>query len=712
MAMTRRNFIKNTAVAGSVFVIGMYIPPKTRAAEVQTAPLQPNAFIEITEDNTISFIIGQTEMGQGTYTALAMCLAEELDVEWENIYIRPAPVAQVYARRGTNLMLTGGSSSIRRKQEEMRKVGAAIHEMLLNAASKQWKTSVSNLETKAAHVVNTKTGESVPYGRFVKAISAMEVPFDPKVKALRDCTVIGKPTKRHPKEAWAKVTGKAEFGIDVRIENLKYAAVLHPKVFGAKLVSFDGNKALKRQGVLKVKAIPNGVAVIAEHWWIANEALQDIDAKWDEGDFAKISTPDLHQQFSAMMQKPGASAQKDGNTQKAFKDAAKVLEVEYNFPYLAHAPMEPLGVTVLHDKEKATIWSSSQGQTWAQDAVVKVLGVKTENITYHTPFLGSSFGRRGTPGADFIMDGLYVAKDEPFPVMTLWKRENDIKGGYYRPMSKTGVKLAIDKKSAMSALESKVVVQQLLKGTPFEGGIKNGLEQAQVEGLTHHPYAIENNNIQAYAPDLPIPVLWLRSVGHTHTAPILEGIVDEAAHAAGVDALQYRLANLKDPRHSALLKDVARLSGWERRKKEKNVGYGVAVVQSFGSVCAQVVKVRVKENDFKVENVWCSIDCGFAFNPLNVENQMIGAINFGIAMLKYSEITIKNGAAEQNNFYDYPVSRISDAPEIQVSIVNSDYPIGGIGEPGVPPILAAVPNALFDATGKRYRSMPIRMGSA
>ncbi len=710
--MTRRNFIKNTAVAGSAFVIGMYIPPKARAAAVQTAPLKPNAFIEITEDNTISFIIGQVEMGQGTYTTLAMCLAEELDVEWENICIKPAPVAQVYARKGTNLMLTGGSSSIRRKQEEMRKVGAAIHEMLLNAASREWKTSVSNLKTEAAHVVNTKTGESVPYGRFVKAISAMKVPSDPKVKALKECTLIGKPTKRHPKEAWAKVTGKAEFGIDVRIENLKYAAVLHPKVFGAKLASFDGSKALKRKGVLKVKAIPNGVAVIAEHWWEASEALQDIDAKWDEGDFAKISTPELHRQFSAMMQKPGASAQKDGNTQKAFKDAVKVLEVEYNFPYLAHAAMEPLGVTVHHDKEKATIWSSSQGQTWAQDAAVKVLGVKPEDITYNTPFLGSAFGRRGTPSTDFIMDGLHVAKDESYPVMTLWRREDDIKGGYYRPMSKTSVKLAIDKKSAMSALECKVVIQQLLKGTPFEGGIKNGFEQAQVEGLAHHPYAIENNDIQAYAPDLPVTVLWLRSVGHTHTAPILEGIVDEAAHAAGADALQYRLANLKEPRHIALLKDVARLSGWEQRKKEKNVGYGVAVVQSFGSVCAQVVKVRAEENDFKVENVWCSIDCGFAFNPLNVENQMISAINFGIAMLKYSEITIKNGAAEQNNFYDYFVSRISDAPEIEVSIVNSDHPIGGIGEPGVPPILAAVPNALFDATGKRYRSMPIRIGDA
>ena len=532
----------------------------------------------------------------------------------------------------------------------------------------------------------------------------MKVPQNPKIKDLKDCEIIGKPTKRHPKEAWAKVTGKAEYGIDIRVDNLKYAAVLHPRVFGAKVKSFDANKALKRKGVLKVKEIPTGIAVIAQKWWIAREALSDINVQWEEGEFTKISSDDLHKEYETMMENKGAIARDEGDTKKAFKEAHKVLETQYNFPFLAHTPMEPLNLTVHHQKDRAILWSGSQMQTLSRGTCAKILGIHPENITYKTPYLGGGFGRRGGFNQDYVKEGTFVAKDEPYPVMTLWTREDDVKIGNYRPMFKDKMKVALDKDGDITAMEVKVVGQSILLNR------KENFEKYQIEGLSDHPYLIGNNNIQVYTPTSPIPTTFFRSVGHTHTAPIIEGIIDQAAYEAKKDAITYRLEHLIDTRYVKLLKEVARLSNWENRKKEKNVGYGVAIVGSFGSICAQIAKVKVSNNDFKVEQVWCSVDCGFAFNPRNVENQMISGINFGIGVLKYGEITIKNGETEQNNFYDYQVSRLSDTPKIEVSIINSFDSIGGIGEPGVPPILAAVPNAIFDAIGKRYTQFPIKIG--
>jgi isoquinoline 1-oxidoreductase beta subunit len=510
---------------------------------------------------------------------------------------------------------------------------------------------------------------------------------------------------------WAKVTGKAEFGIDVRIPNMKYAAVYHPTVFGAKVKSFDASKALKKEGVIKVKQIPSGIAVIAEHWWIAKEALLDINVVWDKDEFKNTSDKELNDQYSKAMEKDGSPMRKDGDSKKAFASADKTIEAEYDFPFLAHAPMEPLGIVVHHEKDKATVWSSSQSQTMALGAITNVLGVKGENVTYHTPYLGGGFGRRGAINGDFVLDGAFVSKDEEFPIMTLWTREDDIKMGNYRPKYKNKVKVALDKHGDITAFDAKVASQSIFKGSPFEAfGFKNGVDGAQKEGLVDHPYDIDSHDMQAFTMDSPVPVLWWRSVGHTQSSPTVEGIVDEAAFAAGVDPIEYRINMLKDHRFINILKDVAEKANWENRKKEKNVGYGVAIHESFGTICAQIAKVRVTKDDFKVEKVWASVDCGFAFNPQNVKNQIAGSINFGIAALKYSEITINNGEALQNNFYDYTVSRISDSPEIEVNIINSEEKIGGIGEPGVPPILAAVPNALFDATGKRYHSMPIKIG--
>lgn len=711
--MQRRDFLKTTSLVSSAFVIGFYLPTKTRASDVkaEAKALEPNAFVEIKSDNTINFIMGQVEMGQGTYTTLGMCIAEELNVNWEEINFKGAQVAPVYNHFYGPLMITGGSSSIVAKQLEMRKIGASLNLMLIEAASKKWKVRTYDVETKNSKVINKRTKEELTFGDLVPLLASIKVPSDPKIKDLKDCTIVGKPHSRHLKEAWAKVTGKADFGLDIRVDGLKYAAVLHPTVFGAKVKSFDASKVEKKAGVVKVKQISSGIAVIADTWYIAKEALNDITVEWDLGEFAKISTADMDKQYEEAMQKEGASMRKDGDSAKAFKEAANVIELDYDFPFLAHAAMEPLSFAALHKDGKATLWSSAQSQTLTFGAALQVLGVEASNITYNTPYLGGAFGRRGAINLDFILDGLYVAKDEGYPILTLWTREDDIKLGNYRPKYKNKVKLALDKNGDITAFDAKVVSQSIFKGSPFEGfGFKDGVDGAQKEGLATHPYDIKSHDMQAHVMESPIPVLWWRSVGHTQSAQTVECSIDQAAHIAKKDPIEYRKSMLTNKRFINLLDDVALKADWKNRKKEENVGYGVAIVESFGSVCAQIAKVRVGKNDFKVEKVWCSIDCGFAFNPQNVENQMISSINFGIATLLSSEITIKDGAAVQSNFYDYTVTRISDAPDIEVSVINSGEKIGGIGEPGTPPILAAVPNAIFDATGKLYTSMPIKMG--
>ncbi len=712
MEVSRRDFLKTTALTGTAFVLGLYLPEKSRvtAAESTAKKLAPNAFVRIGEDNRITFLIGQAEMGQNTFTTLSMCIAEDLDADWEKTDIISAPVHPAYNHAWAPMQLTGGSSSIYTMQAEMRKAGASIRQMLMSAAARRWNTQISRIKTKDSMVLNPATGARLTYGDLIEDIANLEVPQNPKLKSPEAFKLIGKPVKRHPKEAWAKVRGEAEFGIDVRLENQKYAAMIHPPVFGATVKNFDGSKALQRQGVHRVKQTPFGIAVIADHWWQAKQALDDVRVVWNAGEFKQVSSESLRQQYRAMMEKPGASARKEGDTAKAFQQAAQILEADYEFPFLAHAPMEPLNCTVHDQGGKAGIWTGGQMQTVYRNACAEALGLEREAVTYHNTYLGGGFGRRAVPNMDFILDAVFAAKGEPWPVMTLWAREDDIRMGNYRPLRINKVRVALDQQGNITALESKLVGQSIMADTMFASFIQNDVDPFMVEGLATHHYDFQNNDIQVYRVKLPIVPLWWRSVGHTHTAPVVEGIIDEAAHAAGRDPVDYRLNLLTEKRMVDVLEDVARISGWKTRKKEQNVGYGVAVVESFKSFVAQVAKVRVSGNQFEVEKVWCSVDCGFAFNPLNVENQMMGGIHFGLGPVKFSALTVKDGMVEQSNFHDYKVVRMSDAPDVEVSILNSGEEPGGIGEPGTPPIIAAVANAIFDATGKRYRSQPIEMG--
>ena len=709
MGITRRDFLKHSSFVASAFLFSFSIPLKARAQMIDNGVSEPMAFIQITKKNEITFFLPQAEMGQGAYTVLAMCIADELDAKWEDIFFEPAPVKELFNIPGMPMMLTGNSISVRTRHLQMRQIGASIRQMLKSAAAKYWKISAELIQTKNAILTNTKTKESLPYGFFIDVIKVMKVPEKVTLKENAELSLIGKPTKRHPKEVWAKVTGHTQYGIDVRLPNMKYAALIHPRIFGATLKRFDASAALKKPGILKVKQLPNNkIAIIAEKWWQAKEAITDVVVEWNEGAFVKISSEDLAKEYESHLDKECLPMRKDGNIDEAFANAHTTVKADFKFPFLTHAAMEPLNCTVHHQKDSAFMSMGGQFQTLYRNKCAEIYKLPPERVSYYNNYLGSSFGRRGVPLADFVIDAIYAAQDEAWPVMTLWSREDDIKMGSYRPMYRDSGEMALDKEGNILGFKAKVIGQSMTKGTIFESLMfKDGIDATHKEGLTDHQYKVASHDIQGFCPDSPIPLLWLRSVGHMQTGPLVEGIIDQAAIAAQMDPIDFRIKNLQNPRFVELLKNVAKQSNWYKR--EKNSGYGVAIVESFGSIVAYVAKVKVENSDYRVEKIWAAVDCGLAINPLNVENQIISAINFSIGITKYSEITIKNGETEQSNFYDYTVATIADAPEIHVEIINSGAQIGGIGEPGVPPLFGAIANALFDATGKRYTSYPIRL---
>ncbi|MGB7401819.1 MAG: molybdopterin cofactor-binding domain-containing protein [Arcobacter sp.] len=712
MKLERREFIKNSTLLTSAFIIGFNLPIKGKAAAIEKSNvLDPNAFITIAQDNTITFFLGQVEMGQGIYTGIAQCIADELDAKWDEIIFEPAPVKDVFNIPGMPMMITGGSMSIKTQQQRVREVGATLRLMLKQAAAKKWQVRLFDIETKDSYVINKRTKEKLSYGNLVDDIKKMQLPTDIKIKEPKEYRLMGKSLKRHPLEVEEKITGKGIFGIDVRVEDMKYASLVQPRVFGAKIKSYDDSKAKNMPGVLKIKQLPNEkIAVIASHWWQAKNAMEQITVVWDNGEFGNVSSSDLDKEYKDYLTKENNTMRKDGNIDESFKNAHKIVEAEYIFPYLAHAAMEPINCTVHHKKDSAYMSVGGQMQTIYRDVCAEILEVKKENVEYYTNYLGGSFGRRANPTADFIKDAAYVSKNEPYAIMTLWTREDDIKMGYYRPLSYANAKLSLDKDGNITGFKANLINQSLTKGTPFEQFMfKNGIDGTQREGLEDHPYKISSHDLKSFCPDLPVTVLWLRSVGHTVSAPVVENIIDQAANALNMDPLDFRIKNLRNPRYIKLLENVAKQSDWEKR--EKNSGYGVAIAESFGSIVAYVIKIKVENNDFRIQNVWSAVDCGYAMNPLGIENQIESAVNFTIGYVKYAQITLTNGAVDQNNFYDYEVNKIKDAPDsIKVEIINSGEKIGGIGEVGVPPMFAAVINAIADATGKRYTSFPIKLG--
>lgn len=714
--ISRRTFIKATALVVGGLVIAFNIPnakrfllpgaaPEGAGADAAKLPA-PNAFLRIGTDNTITVMLAHSEMGQSIWTTLPMLIAEELDADWSKIRVEHAKAAPEYVHTAYGIQITGGSSTTWSEFDRYRQAGALTRALLVAAAAEELGVAAESLQTENGYVINGD--KKISYGELAEAAAKLETPKAVTLKQPQDWKIIGKATKRL--DSAEKINGSAIFGQDIHFDGLKTAMVARSPVFGGKVKSFDASVASQVKGVLNVVQVPTGVAVIAEHYWAAKQGRDALKVGWDLGANAGLDSAKMLADYRSLAAKPGLPAAKAGDTQTVMPKAAKVIEAEYVLPYLAHSPMEPLNCAVKISDDGCEIWTGTQMQTTDQQAAAKILGLKPEQVKINTVFLGGGFGRRANPAADFVSEAVQVAKAAGVPVKTVWSREDDVKGGYYRPMFLHHAKIGLDAEGMPLVWEHTEVGQSIMTGTPFEQFmIKEGVDATSVEGVADSPYlkAVPNHHVSLHTVKASIPVLWWRSVGHSHSAFAMESLIDEMAHAAGKDPLEYRRILLKGhPRHLAALNLAAEKAGWGT-PLPKGVSRGIAVHESFGSYVAQVAEVSVNKGTVKVHRVVCAIDCGLSVNPESLVAQMESSVAFGLGAALQSQITFKDGMVQQSNFHDYQVMRMADMPRVEVHIVPSTEKMGGVGEPAVPSIAPAVTNAIFAATGKRIRSLPI-----
>ncbi len=706
--VSRRDFLKTGITVGGGLVLGFSLPRHNSlsgAATPSARPFVPNAFIRISKDDIVTIIVNKSEMGQGVYTSLPMLVAEELEVDWSKIRVEAAPVHPAYNHTEWGIQGTGGSTSVWSEWERLRKAGATAKAMLVKAGSEIWKVDPASCRAEKGFIIHNATKRRLSYGQLVEKASQMEPPKEVPLKEPKDFKIIGKPMRRL--DTPEKTNGKAMFGIDAKVPGMLTAVVARPPVFGGKVKSFNANKAGAVAGVKEVVQIDSGVAVIADGFWSAKQGRDALEISWDEGPLANLSTAGMREQYKNLAGTPGMGARREGNPEETLPKATKQLNTEYEVPYLAHACMEPLNCLVDLRSDSCEIWTGTQFQTIERNTAASVVGLKPEQVKIHTTFLGGGFGRRANPHSDFVAEAANVAKAVKKPVKVIWTREDDMKGGYYRPMWYDRIAAGIDEKGNLIAWLHTIVGQSILSGTAFDP--KGDVDPASVEGAKEIPYEIPNILVELHSPKIGVPVQWWRSVGHSHTAFVVESFMDEVAHEAGKDPYEFRRGLLaKHPRHYGVLRLAAEKAGW-RRPMPKGRGRGIAMHESFGSFVAQVAEVSVgPSGKVRVHKVVCAIDCGKIVNPDTIKAQMESGIVFGLSAFLHGEITFKNGRVEQSNFNDYPLLRMNEMPLIEVYIVPSKEKSGGVGEPGVPPIAPAVANAIFAVTGKRIRRLPIR----
>lgn len=714
--ISRRTFIKASALVVGGLVIAFSIPQAKRfllpgaAKETGNAGEAklpaPNAFLRIGTDNTITVMLAHSEMGQSIWTTLPMLIAEELDADWSKIRVEHASASPAYLHTAYGIQITGGSSTTWSEFDRYRQAGALTRQLLIGAAAEQLNVPAANLKTENGFVISGDT--KISYGDLAEAAAKLETPKAVTLKDPKDWKVIGKATKRL--DGPEKINGTAVFGQDVHFDGLMTAMVARSPVFGGSVKSFDASATKQVKGVQQVVQVPTGVAVVADNYWAAKQGREALKVEWDLGPNAGLDSKAMLEDFRSKAANPGLVAAQLGDSKATLSKADKLIEAEYALPYLAHSPMEPLNCSVRIEKDACEIWTGTQMQTTDQQAAAKILGLKPEQVKIHTLFLGGGFGRRANPAADFVSEAVQVAKAAGVPVKTVWSREDDVQGGYYRPMYLHKAKIGVDANGFPAAWEQVTVGQSIMLGTPFEAFmIKDGVDATSVEGIADSPYLkqIPNYHVSLHTVKTGIPVLWWRSVGHSHSAFVMESLIDELAHSAKKDPLDYRRALLKGhPRHLAALNLAAEKAEWGK-PLPKGVSRGIAVHESFGSFVAQVAEVSVDQGTVKVHRMVCAIDCGLAVNPDSLKAQMESSISFGLGAAMQSEITFKEGKVQQSNFHDYLVMRMSDMPKVEVHIVQSTEKMGGVGEPGLPPVAPAVTNAIFAATGKRIRQLPI-----
>ena len=709
----RRQFLQVAAIAGGGFAIGFSNLARAAAAGAGSADFVPNAFVRIGGDSSVTVLIKHLEMGQGVSTGLPTLVAEELDADWAQIRFEGAPAnASLY----NNLLWgaaqgTGGSTAIANSYEQLRKAGATARAMLVAAAADEWKVPADSITVSKGVVAHKATNRKASFGQLAAKAATQPVPADVKLKDPKDFQYIGKRVAR--KDSKPKTNGSAQFTIDVKLPGMLTAVVAHSPLFGGKVKSFDATKAKAIKGVVEVVQVPSGVAVLANDFWAAKQGRDALTVVWDDSVANKLGSAEILAQYKELAQKPGLVARKDGDADKALAGAAKKLEATFEFPYLAHAAMEPLDCVVKLDKDSCEIWNGEQLQTPDQFAVAKLTGLKPEQIKLNMLYAGGSFGRRANPQADYILEAVSIAKaiNGRVPVKMIWTREDDMRAGFYRPAYFHRIAAGLDAQGNLIGWQHRIVGQSILAGTMFEGMmVKDGVDGTSVEGASNLPYQIPNMLVDLHTPKIGVPVLWWRSVGSTHTAFSTETFIDELAAAAGKDAVEFRRALLaKHPRHLGVLNLAAQKAGWGK-PLAKGKGRGIAVHESFNTVVAQVAEVSVKpDGTLRVDRVVCAVDCGVAVNPDVITAQMEGGIGFGLSAALYGAITLKEGRVEQSNFHEYRPLRINEMPKVEVHIVASSEKPTGVGEPGVPLIAPAVANAIFSATGKRLRNLPLKL---
>jgi isoquinoline 1-oxidoreductase beta subunit len=709
--MKRREFLKAGAALGGGLLISLYVPEfvsAARAADPAAKPVALNAFVRIGTDETVTVISNHSEMGQGIYTSLPMLLNEELEADWARVRVESSPVDAVYNHTVFGIMMTGGSTTTNSEYDRFRKMGAMARIMLIAAAAQSWNVDPQSCHAEKGFVVHTASGRRATYGSLAEAASAIAPPKDIPLKDPKDFTLVGKPM--HRLDTPSKTNGTAQFGLDVYIPGMLTAVVARAPVFGGKVVSFNANKAKAIPGVVNVVQVPSGVAVIAKGFWPAKLGREKLEIIWNDGPGAAVSTVEMREKYSAISKTPGAVARKVGDPTAALAGAAKTITAEYEVPYLAHCMMEPLNTVVDLHEDRCEIWTGSQFQTGDRAAAAKVAGLKPEQVTLHTTLLGGGFGRRANPASDFVTEATEVAKAAKVPVKVVWTREDDLHGGWYRPMWYDHFAAGLDASGNPVAWTHTIVGQSILTGTMFESfGVQKGIDSSSVEGAADILYGIPNLQVDLHSPKNEVPVQWWRSVGHSHTGFSVEAFLDEVAHAGGKDPYQLRRTLLAgQPRMLAVLDLAAQKANWGSALPAGHAR-GIATHFSFDSYVAQVAEVSVeKDGTVRVHRVVAAVDCGRTVNPDTVKAQLEGGIIFGLTAALKTEITLEKGRVQQRNFNDYPMLRMFESPAIEVYIVPSAEHPTGVGEPGVPPVAPAVANAIFAATGRRVRRLPIK----
>ncbi len=720
-AASRRGFLIGAAAIGTSFVVGFrtaaHAAEEAAQAAAPAAPINPlAAYIRIDPDNKVTIYSSQFDMGQGAYFGIATLVNEELGADWANITVEGGSgniPAYGNIMWGGAAQGTGGSTSMASSWERYRKAGAAARMMMTEAAAKAWNVPAGEIKAENGTLTHA-SGKTATYGEMAAAAAALNIPADVPLKAKDQWTQIGNADlKRY--DSKAKTNGTQTFTIDLKLDGMKTAVMIHPPLFGATVKSFDATKAKQVKGVVDVVQVPRGVAIVADTMWAAIKGREQVTVEWDEAKAEKRGSAEIMAEYRAQAKQPGkAVARNDGNADDAFKTAAKTLEATYEFPYLAHAALEPMNAVAWKNGDMIEVWGGHQMPDLYQFAASQVAEVAPDKVKMHVMKTGGGFGRRAVADADVIVEAVSVAKALGWkhPVKVQWTRDNDMRGGRYRPAYVHTVKAGLDDKGNVVAWQNHIVGQSILAGTPFEQGlVKNGIDLTSVEGASNIPYAIANLKVELSTMAAGVPVLWWRAVGSTHTAYAVESFIDELAEAAGKDPVAFRLAMLeKSPRHAAVLSLAAEKAGWGQPPADGRFR-GIALAESFSTVVAQVVEISMPQGgEMKVERVVTAVDCGTVINPDQVKAQVEGAVGFGLGSILQEELTLTAGKVDQENYDTYTPLRINQMPVVEVHTIASDASPTGIGEPGVPPVGPALANAIYAATGKRVRTLPMSKG--